>query len=135
MPRKPGVFTASLASGPLARKVNASSVAVPYGVDEFAIAGLTPRQAELVDAPCVAEALAVLECRVTEIHRPKTLDGGLSESIMVFGQVVGIHIDESIVRDGRIDMSAARPLGRLGYMDYCEVAEVFEMMRPARPNP
>lgn len=130
-----GVFTASLASGPLARKVNASSVAVPYGVDEFAIAGLTPRQAELVDAPYVAEALAVLECRVTEIHRPKTLDGGLSESIMVFGQVVGIHIDESIVRDGRIDMSAARPLGRLGYMDYCEVAEVFEMMRPARPKP
>ena len=37
-----GVFTASLASGPLAEKMNASSIAVPYGVDEFEIAGLTP---------------------------------------------------------------------------------------------
>lgn len=130
-----GVFTVSLASGPLARQMNASSAAVPYGTDEFALSGLTPRQAELVDAPYVTEALAVLECRVTEIHRPKTLDGGVSESVMVFGQVVGIHIDESIVRDGRIDMGAARPLGRLGYMDYCEVSEVFEMMRPAAPKP
>ena len=130
-----GVFTVSLASGPLARQMNASSAAVPYGTDEFALSGLTPRQAELVDAPYVTEALAVLECRVTEIHLPKTLDGGVSESVMVFGQVVGIHIDESIVRDGRIDMGAARPLGRLGYMDYCEVSEVFEMMRPAAPKP
>ncbi len=130
-----GVFTTNLASGHLAAKMNASSIAVPHGADEFILAGLTPRQAELVDAPYVGEALAVLECRVTEIHRPKTLDGGISESIMVFGQVVGIHIDESIIRGGRIDMGAARPLGRLGYMDYCEAAEVFEMMRPAAPKP
>ena len=37
-----GVFTVSLVSADLAAAMNASSVSVPYGVDEFQIAGLVP---------------------------------------------------------------------------------------------
>jgi flavin reductase (DIM6/NTAB) family NADH-FMN oxidoreductase RutF len=83
-----------------------------------------------VDAPYVAEAFAVLECKVTEIIEPKSLSGEPSENVMVFGQVVGIHIDEAILRDGRIDMALARPVARLGYMDYSDSSEVFELFRP-----
>ena len=79
------------------------------------------------------EAHAALECRVIEILRPTALDGSEADAVVVFGQVVGIHIDESIIRDGRIDMALARPIGRLGYMDYAEASAVFEMRRPARP--
>ncbi|MDI7864056.1 flavin reductase family protein [Rhizobiaceae bacterium n13] len=129
-----GVFTASFASRHLAEKVNASSVAVPYGASEFEIAGLTPRAGELVDAPFVGEALAALECRVTEIIQPKGLSGEPANAFMVLGQVVAIHIDESIIREGRIDMALARPLARLGYMDYCDGGDVFEMLRPKRPE-
>ena len=39
-----GVFTCSLASRHLAEKMNASSIVVPRGVDEFELAGLTPPQ-------------------------------------------------------------------------------------------
>lgn len=128
-----GVFTTNFVSRPLLEKMNASSVAVPYGVDEFEIAGLTPKQGELVDAPYVAEALAVLECRVTEIRSPLALSGKPTDDVLVFGQVVGIHIDETIIRDGRLDMAVARPVGRMGYMDYSESSDVFEMIRPPRP--
>jgi flavin reductase (DIM6/NTAB) family NADH-FMN oxidoreductase RutF len=78
----------------------------------------------------VAEAFAVLECKVTEIIEPKSLSGEPSENVMIFGQVVGIHIDEAILRDGRIDMGLAKPVARLGYMDYSESSDVFELFRP-----
>lgn len=72
----------------------------------------------------------MLECKVTEIIEPKTLSGEASENVFVFGQVVGIHIDEAIVNNGRFDATLARPIARMGYMDYCEGSEVFEMIRP-----
>jgi flavin reductase (DIM6/NTAB) family NADH-FMN oxidoreductase RutF len=125
-----GEFTCNFVSRHLIDKMNMSSAAVAYEVDEFALSGLTAKTGELVDAPYVAEAFAVLECKVTEIIEPKSLSGEPSENVMVFGQVVGIHIDEAILRDGRIDMGLARPVARLGYMDYCESSDVFELFRP-----
>ncbi|MBX4911292.1 MULTISPECIES: flavin reductase family protein [Rhizobium] len=129
-----GAFTCNFVSRDLAEKMNRSSAALPYGNSEFDFAGLTPRQSELIDAPYVGEAYAVLECRVTEIIEPKTLSGAPSENILVFGEVVGVHIDEAIVRDGRLDMSIARPVARMGYMDYSEGSDVFEMFRPQMPK-
>ena len=125
-----GEFTCNFVSRNLIDKMNTSSAAVAYDVDEFALSGLTPKKGELVDAPYVAEAFAVLECKVTEIIEPKSLSGEPSENVMIFGQVVGIHIDEAILRDGRIDMGLAKPVARLGYMDYSESSDVFELFRP-----
>ncbi|WLS10002.1 flavin reductase family protein [Shinella sumterensis] len=126
-----GVFTCSLAGQHLAKEMNASSVAVPRGVDEFEIAGLTPVGGRLVDAPYVGEAYAALECRTTQILRPLDLDGRETDNWVVFGQVVGIHISPDILRDGMIDMAVARPLGRMGYLDYTDGGTgVFTMARP-----
>ncbi|MGA1830838.1 flavin reductase family protein [Rhizobium wenxiniae] len=128
-----GVFTASLASRHLADHVNASSAPVEYGVDEFELAGLTAAMGQVVDAPYVAEAYTALECRLTEIIQPKGLNGEMSQSFMVFGQVVGIHISEEIMRDGRIAMDLARPIARMGYMDYADGGtDVFQIARPTR---
>lgn len=129
-----GVFTASLASRHLAAEVNASSVTVPYGMDEFEIAGLTPVMGTLVEAPYVGQTHAALECRVTEIRQPAVLGGGKAEAYMVFGQVVGIHIRDEVIRDGRIDMGLLRPIARMGYRDYADGGtDVFEMTRPSTP--
>jgi flavin reductase (DIM6/NTAB) family NADH-FMN oxidoreductase RutF len=125
-----GVFTASLASRNLSERMNASSIDAPYGKDEFELSGLTPEPGRLVPAPFVREAYAALECVVTEIMVPKGIDGEPSENVVVFGQVVGIHIDPAIIKDGRIDMRVAAPLARLGYRDYADGSEVFEMIRP-----
>lgn len=128
-----GVFSVNYVSADLVAAMNASSIAVPYGTDEFALAGLTPVMGRLVEAPFVGEAYAVLECRVTEIHTLKTIDGTDSDSHAVFGQVVAIHLDERVIRDGRFDVALARPVTRLGYMDYAEVQPVFELLRPKPP--
>ncbi len=125
-----GEFTANLASLHLADEMNRSSVDAPSHEDEFVHVGLTAAKGRLVDAPYVKEALAALECKALDIFRPKALDGTPSGYILVIGQVVGIHIDPKIVRDGRIDMAKAAPLARLGYRDYSHASEVFEMIRP-----
>ncbi|APO67715.1 flavin reductase-like protein [Rhizobium gallicum] len=129
-----GVFTCNFVSRNLVEQMNLSSAALPYGINEFELAGLTAKRGELVDAPYVGEAFAVLECKVTELIEPKTLSGEPSESVMVLGEVVGIHIDEQIIREGRMDMSIARPVARMGYMDYSEGSDVFELLRPQVPN-
>jgi flavin reductase (DIM6/NTAB) family NADH-FMN oxidoreductase RutF len=125
-----GEFVASLATGDLARQVNQTSAPAPRGVSEFALAGLTEAPCRLVAAPRVAESPAALECRVTESFHPKGIDGRPSPYFMVIGEVVGVHIDEAILKDGMLDMSLARPLSRLGYLDYAVTDSVFQMPRP-----
>lgn len=128
------VFTASFVSRTLLDRMNASSAAVPYETDEFALAGLTASPGRLVDAPYVGEALAVLECRVTQVLTLPDMHGQPTDSHAVFGQVVGIHIDESVISNGRFDLAAADPIMRLGYMDYAGMGPVFELQRPkAKP--
>ncbi|MBB4121660.1 flavin reductase family protein [Martelella radicis] len=126
-----GVFTVNLASRDLAEQMNATSASLEHGESEFEAAGLASVTGKLVDAPYVGEAYAVLECRLTGIMAPPTLEGAVTHSRMVFGQVVAIHIkDEALTGDGRLDMGKVRPLARLGYRDYCDGGDVFEMVRP-----
>ncbi|KAB0680780.1 flavin reductase family protein [Aureimonas leprariae] len=129
-----GEFVANLATEALAAAVNRSSAPAPRGTSEFALAGLTEAACRLVAAPRVAESPAALECRVTTHFTPAGLNGEPSESVIVIGEVVGIHIDEALLRDGMIDMALARPLSRLGYLDYAVAADVFQMTRPKQAD-
>jgi flavin reductase (DIM6/NTAB) family NADH-FMN oxidoreductase RutF len=125
-----GEFVVNLVGRKLVEKMNASAVDAPRGVSEFGYAGLTPAPSRLVAPPRVAEAPAALECKVTEIFRPKALDGSTSHSVVVAGEVVGVHIDEEMLTDGLFDAVKAGNVARLGYMDYAAVTEVFSMRRP-----
>lgn len=128
--RETGEFVANLVGLALAQKMNASAIDAPRGVNEFGYAGLTPAPSVLVAPPRVAEAPAALECKVTEIFRPKSIDGGVSENVVVIGQVVGVHIDDAVLTDGLFDVLKAGNVSRLGYMDYATITETFAMRRP-----
>jgi flavin reductase (DIM6/NTAB) family NADH-FMN oxidoreductase RutF len=125
-----GEFVANFVSEPLAVQMNATAVDAPRGTSEFSYAGLTEAPCRLVAAPRVKEAYAALECRVTEVFVPKTLDGSPPDAFVTIGQVVGIHIDEAILTAGHVDVKKARPVSRLGYLDFAVVSEVFAMRRP-----
>jgi len=128
--RETGEFVVNLVGNTLAKKMNASAVDAPRGVSEFGYAGLTSAPSRLVAPPRVAEAPAALECKATEIFRPKTIDGEASENVVVIGQVVGVHIDDAMLTDGLFDVVKAGNVSRLGYMDYLTVTETFAMRRP-----
>ena len=124
-------FTCSLVSANLARAMNATSAPVAHGVNEFTLAGLAMAPGSRVKPPYVAEAIAALECKVTQIIQLSGADGVMLDSWMVLGEVVGVHIDDTFLKDGIFDTAGARPVARCGYRgDYTEVTSLFEMIRP-----
>jgi flavin reductase (DIM6/NTAB) family NADH-FMN oxidoreductase RutF len=132
--QRTGEFTCSLATHSLLQSVILSSATVRPEVDEFALTGLTPAPSMAVKAPRVAQSPVALECRVWKsIELPAPKRSSQSPSTVVFGEVVAIYIDESVLRDGRIDMNALSPVARLGYMDYAVInaANLFTQNRPS----
>lgn len=125
-----GEFVANLVSSDLIEQMNASSVDAPHGVSEFDYAGLTPEPSRLVRPPRVREAHAALECKVTEILRPKDLNGDPTSRYMIIGQVVGVYISDDALTDGMFDVVKAGNVARLGYLDFSNVKQVFQRTRP-----
>lgn len=125
-----GEFVCNMASWDLKDAMNTSSAPLEHGVSEFAAAGLEMGASRLIKAPRVAAAATALECKHLMTKRMTDKDGQETDSWVVFGQVVAVHIDDNIVVDGRVDVTRIRPLARLGYKDYAVVNEVFEMGRP-----
>jgi flavin reductase (DIM6/NTAB) family NADH-FMN oxidoreductase RutF len=126
-----GEFVWSMATWDLRDQMNASAASLPRGQSEFIHAKLDTAASRLVRPPRVAASPAAFECRVTEMVKLKDVDGSDSGRRLVLGRVVGIHVDERFVRQGRIDSAAMRPIARGGYDEYSVVEQVFSMPRPA----
>ena len=124
-----GEFVVNVATWELRERMNASAVPAPREIDEFEYVGLTKADSRLVKCPRVAESPIHLECRY--IRSVEMLSNDPEDpNTVVFGEVVGVNIDERVLADGRIDFLKLRPVGRLGYLDFVEVDSVFTMERP-----
>ena len=122
-----GEFAFSLATYDLREQMNASSAHVT--VDEFELAGLTKAACQIIRPPRVAESPAALECCLHRIV-PLPDDDGKAENFLIIGRVLGIHIDDRFIHEGRVDTAAMRPIARLGYSEYATVTEAWRMRRP-----
>lgn len=128
-----GEFVVNLATWDLREAVNRSSVAAPRAVDEFDLVGLEKLPSHLVRPPRVAASPVHLECRLLQIV-PLPADPVTGEpNTLTIGSVVGVHIADAVLRDGRVDTAALAPIARLGYMDYAVVRDTFAMQRPTWP--
>lgn len=128
-----GEFCWNLATVALAEAMNASCTAVGSEVDEFDLAKVTPAPSRHIRAPRVGESPVSFECRLTQMFPLKTASGRTVDSWMVFGEVVAVHIDRAMLKDGAYQTTAAEPILRGGGPgDYFKVteAEKFVMMRP-----
>ena len=128
-----GRFCWNLATRALADRMNATCAMVPPDVDEFALAGLTPAASRLVDVPRVLEAPVSFECKLTQLIRLQGADGQPAPSWLVLGEVVGVHIARTLLKDGVYDTARAGHILRGGGpADYFEVGpeQLFRMFRP-----
>ena len=128
--RETGEFACNIVSQALKDAMNLSSGTYQPEVDEFELAGLTKAPGKAISAPHVAEAPAVLECKLVKIVDDLPSWREHAFNIMIIGEVVGVHIDDAIVKDGRIDTLGYNPVARLGYMDYTTVTDIWSMERP-----
>lgn len=124
-----GEFVINLATWDLREAMNASSANLDHGEDEFAVAQLTKTPSRIVKPPRVLESPASLECRwFRTIELPD--DGGNINDHLVIGRVVGVHIDDRFIHNGRVDTAAMQPIARLGYSEYATVTEAWRLRRP-----
>ncbi len=131
--RATGEFVWNLVSQPLAQAMNQSCAPVPHGVSEFALAGLEAAPARLVKPPRVAASLVSMECRVTQIIQLQTQAGVALNTWLTMGEVVAVHIDESLIEDGIYQTAKGQPVMRAGGPgDYftLDPDRLFRMSRP-----
>jgi flavin reductase (DIM6/NTAB) family NADH-FMN oxidoreductase RutF len=125
-------FVCNLATWDLRDQMNTTSGPYPRGVDEMKEAGLEPAPCVLVKPPRVRASPCAMECKWLQTVRLNDVNGTATQRYVVFGQVVGVHIDERFIKDGLLDTAAMRPIARAGYQDYfVSTPETqFAMSRP-----
>ena len=125
-----GEFDCNLATWDLREQMNATSAPLPRGINEMQRAGLEPAPSRLVKPPRVAASPCALECKLVKIVRLETAAGTPLDGHVVFGQVVGVHIDDRFIVGGLLDTAAMKPIARCGYDQYAVVESLFSMTRP-----
>jgi len=117
-----GQFVVNLAPEPLVDEVNRTATDFPHGVSEFDAVGVARETSARVKAPRVAGSPVALEC---ELH--STLR--LGDSTVVFGRVVHIAIDETVLENGHPEITRLRPLARLGKDEWSTIGDVLDLRR------
>jgi flavin reductase (DIM6/NTAB) family NADH-FMN oxidoreductase RutF len=128
-----GEFVFNLATWTLREAVNVTSAPAPRDVDELELAGLARAPSRVVAPPRVGESPVHLECTLVDTVELRSPDRERHVNTIVLGEVVGIHIADEAIADGRVDVLRLDPIARLGYDQYTRVVELFAMTRPGWP--
>jgi flavin reductase (DIM6/NTAB) family NADH-FMN oxidoreductase RutF len=113
-------FSVNMVSYSFAGKMALSSVEFPPETDEFVKTGFTSIESRYISAPRVKECPIQFECRLREI---KELGSEKEDCTIVFGDVVCIHVDPSIIdENNRIDPGKLDIIGRLGRHYYSRIS-------------
>lgn len=117
-----GEFVVSLANREMFAEINATGTNYPPEVDEFEAVGVKGEPSELVAPPRVADSPASIEC-LTD----RTVE--FEYSVVVFGRVVAITIDEAVLDGDHPEIKRLKPLARLGRDEWSEVGEILSVAR------
>ncbi|MGD0831479.1 MAG: flavin reductase family protein [Terracidiphilus sp.] len=123
-----GEFVINVVSEAIAEAANATAAEVAFGVDEFALSGLTPVASEAVRPPRVAESPAQMECKLLQV----IYTGHTSRSgVIVLGEVLRFHVREDLVYDFRVDPAGLDAVGRMAGNTWVRTRDRIELVRPA----
>jgi flavin reductase (DIM6/NTAB) family NADH-FMN oxidoreductase RutF len=125
-------FVVNLTNEDTVEQMNLSATELPTGQSEFEWAGVTPLPSTTIRVPRVAEAPVAFECVLQRIVTISDAPGG---GAAVFGEVKLIHIrDDLYGANGRINLEALRPIGRLAGAGYARVTDTFDLARVPPPQ-
>ena len=122
-------FVVNFATSATRKEMNLSSIDVPRDEDEFLISKLKKRKSKLVNPPSVDDSPVNLECKLLKILKLKS--NNKKYTTMVIGEVIGIYINDSYIKNGRINSTAMRYVARMGYSEYTTISSSFKMKRPS----
>ncbi|MGM0605587.1 MAG: flavin reductase family protein [Halobacteriota archaeon] len=121
--RDTGEFVVNVVTADLVEAMNETSATLPAGESEFDHADIDRGETVVVSAPRVNDAAVAFECELYE-----WIDIG--GSVLILGEVVHAHVDDSILTDGKPDIGKLDTVGRLAGSWYASTDERFAIERP-----
>jgi flavin reductase (DIM6/NTAB) family NADH-FMN oxidoreductase RutF len=107
-------------------QINQASTELPYGEDEFTFTGLTPIDSQLVKAKRLKESPVQFECVFRDMLCYGKTPGAGS---LITGEVKLVHVDESVLKDGKIDTDLLKAVGRGAGNDWFKTDSRFQLER------
>ncbi len=125
--RETGEFVVNVVTFAVAEAMNLTSGDYESSINEFEVAKLQTRPSQIVRPPQVAEAPVSFECKVERI-----IDFGSEppSGSLVIGEIVCMHLEDEVLKEGRLDGDALDLIGRMGGTQYSRTTQRFEMKRP-----
>ncbi len=120
-------FVVNIVTNELAEAMNLTSGEYDASVNEFELAKVTPEPSKVVRPPRVGESPVSFECR---LHQILDFSPRPTSSSLVIGEIVSIYINDTHIKDGKLDRNSLDLIGRMGGMQYTRTAQRFEMVRP-----
>jgi flavin reductase (DIM6/NTAB) family NADH-FMN oxidoreductase RutF len=120
-------FVVNVVTYDLAEAMNKTSGEYDASVNEFELAQVESAPSRVVKARRVASSPVSFECTLHQIldFSPSPQSGSL-----VIGQIVSIHVDDSRMKQGKLDRNSLDMIGRMGGIQYTRTTQRFDMIRP-----
>jgi flavin reductase (DIM6/NTAB) family NADH-FMN oxidoreductase RutF len=130
--RETGEFVVNVVTFAVADAMNITSGEYGSSVDEFTLAKLNTRPSQVVRPPQVAESPVSFECKLNRI-----IDFGTEppSGSLVIGEIVCVHLEESVLKEDRLDPDTLDLIGRMGGVQYSRTTERFDLKRPEVQRP
>ena len=124
-----GEFVVNVVTEDIGPAMSLTAADFPATADEFVEAALTPAPSTIVRPPRVAVSPISMECKLDRV-----LQIGKSASLVI-GRIVMFHIADHLYEQGRIDIRALKPLGRLAGTEYTTLGRIVSLERkPHEPK-
>jgi len=94
--------------------------------DEATLAGLNMVPSKLIKPMRIQNSPIHMECKLTQVIDLLS-DSDDEKNTMILGHVIGMHIDDEVIVDGKVDLKKVNPISRLGYKDYASLGEIFQL--------
>lgn len=125
-------FVVNLVSEEIVEPMVACATDYDKEIDEFKISNLTPVDSHKISSPRVKESKVSYECELHTIVEIGQAEPGAG--FVVIGTIVMFHIEDDVYKDGRIDLKALNPIGRLAGNNYTRVFDNFKVIRQTKPD-
>ncbi len=116
-------FVVNIVTRELLEAMNATSATLPADESEFDHADIERADSVTVDPPRVSAAKAAFECELYDWLE-------IGRSVLILGEVVHAHVDDSLLTDGNIDIEKLQTVGRLAGNQYATTDSRLSVERP-----
>lgn len=128
-----GEFVVNVVTYAMIEKMQLSSNPLPYGHSEAEEFDIEMAVSNMVSAPHIKDSPINLECKYVKTVSLDFINEGdklvKASSMLVIGHVVGVHIADHLLKEGKVDSHALDAVARLGYSEYARVNDIFTMNR------